>query len=524
INTIAGDDVINATEKGSDLALSGTSDQPAGTAITVTLNGQNYSATTDASGNWSVTVPASAVSALGEATYSVTASVTNAQGNSSTASHNVQVNTALPGITINPVATDDIINASEAGSAQTISGQVTGAAAGSTVTVELGGKTYTATVQADLSWNVSVPAADWQALGNGELTVNASVTNAVGNTGSGTRDITIDASLPGLRVDTVAGDDVVNIIEHAQAQVITGSSSGFAAGTALTVVINNQTYAATVLANGSWSVGVPATDVSNWPAGTLNITVSGANSAGTQTSITHPLTVDLTAVAISMNSITSDDAINAAEKGAALTLSGSTSGVEAGQTVTVTFGGKTYTTTVAANGSWSTTVPAADLAALRDGDASAQVRVTNVNGNSATATHEYSVDSAAPTVTINTIASDNIINASEAAAGVTVSGTSTAQTGQTLTVTLNGTNYQTTVQTDGSWSLTLPASDLTALANNGYTLTATVSDLAGNLGSASKGVTVDTTAPVISFNTVAGDDVINNVEHIQAQIISGTAT
>ncbi|HGU0982972.1 Ig-like domain-containing protein [Escherichia coli] len=524
INTIAGDDVINATEKGSDLALSGTSDQPAGTAITVTLNGQNYSATTDASGNWSVTVPASAVSALGEATYSVTASVTNAQGNSSIASHNVQVNTALPSVTINPVATDDIINAAEAGSAQTISGQVTGAAAGSTVTVELGGKTYTATVQPDLSWNVSVPAADWQALGNGELTVNASVTNAVGNTGSGTRDITIDASLPGLRVDTVAGDDVVNIIEHAQAQVITGSSSGFAAGTALTVVVNNQTYAATVLANGSWSVGVPATDVSNWPAGTLNITVSGANSAGTQTSITHPLTVDLTTVAISINAITPDDVINAAEKGAALTLSGSTSGVEAGQTVTITFGGKTYTTTVTANGSWSTTVPAADLAALRDGDASAQVRVTNVNGNSATATHEYSVDSAAPTVTINTIASDNIINASEAAAGVTVSGTSTAQTGQTLTVTLNGTNYQTTVQADGSWSLTLPASDLTALANNGYTLTATVSDLAGNPGSASKGVTVDTTAPVISFNTVAGDDVINNVEHTQAQIISGTAT
>ncbi|STE62246.1 adhesin for cattle intestine colonization [Escherichia coli] len=482
INTIAGDDVINATEKGANLALFGTSDQPAGTAITVTLNGQNYSATTDASGNWSVTVPASAVSALGEATYSVTASVTNAQGNSSTASHNVQVNTALPGVTINPVATDDIINAAEAGSAQTISGQITGAAAGSTVTVELGGKTYTATVQADLSWNVSIPASDWQALGNGELTVNASVTNAVGNTGSGTRDITIDASLPGLRVDTVAGDDVVNIIEHSQAQVITGSSSGFAAGTALTVVINNQTYAATVLANGSWSVGVPATDVSNWPAGTLNITVSGANSAGTQTSITHPLTVDLTTVAISINAITPDDVINAAEKGAALTLSGSTSGVEAGQTVTITFGGKTYTTTVAANGSWSTTVPAADMATLRDGDASAQVRVTNVNG------------------------------------------TSTAETGQTLTVTLNGTNYQTTVQADGSWSLTLPASDLTALANNGYTLTATVSDQAGNPGSASKGVTVDTTAPVISFNTVAGDDVINNVEHTQAQIISGTAT
>ncbi len=65
INTIATDDIINATEKGADLQISGTSNQPAGTTITVTLNGQNYTATTDASGNWSTTVPASAVGALG---------------------------------------------------------------------------------------------------------------------------------------------------------------------------------------------------------------------------------------------------------------------------------------------------------------------------------------------------------------------------------------------------------------------------------------------------------------------------
>ncbi|WP_139499319.1 Ig-like domain-containing protein, partial [Escherichia coli] len=127
--------------------------------------------------------------------------------NSNSASHNVLVNSALPAVTINAVATDDIINAAESGNAQTISGQVTGAAAGDTVTVTLGGNTYTATVQANLSWSVSVPAADIQAIGNGSLTVNASVTNVVGNTGNGSRDITIDANLPGLRVDTVAGDD-----------------------------------------------------------------------------------------------------------------------------------------------------------------------------------------------------------------------------------------------------------------------------------------------------------------------------
>ncbi|HCP4127103.1 TPA: Ig-like domain-containing protein [Escherichia coli] len=523
INTIATDDVINATEKGADLQISGTSNQPAGTTITVTLNGQNYTATTDASGNWSTTVPASAVGALGEASYTVTANVTDSAGNSNSASHNVQVNTALPGVTINPVASDDIINAAESGVAQTISGQVTGAAAGDTVTVTLGGKTYTATVQGNLSWSVDVPAADIQAIGNGDLTVNASVTNGVGNTGSGSRDIVIDANLPGLRVDTVAGDDVVNSIEHGQALVITGSSSGLAAGAALTVVINNVTYGATVLADGTWSVGVPAADVGNWPAGTVNITVSGATSAGNPVTITHPVTVDLAAVAISINTVSGDDVINAAEKGADLTLSGSTSGVEAGQTVTVTFGGKTYTATVAGDGSWTTTVPAADLSALRDGDATVQASVSNINGNTASATHAYSVDATAPTLAINTIATDDILNAAEAGNPLTISGSSTAEAGQTVTVTLNGVTYTGTVLADGSWSVSVPTADLSNLTASQYTVSASVSDKAGNPATATHGLAVDLTVPVLTINTVSGDDIINAAEHGQALVISGSS-
>ncbi|MCQ8856559.1 Ig-like domain-containing protein, partial [Escherichia coli] len=87
--------------------------------------------------------------------------------------------------------------------------------------------------------------------------------------------------------------------------------------------------------------------------GALTVDVAGQSSAGNPVSVSHPFTVDLTAVAISINTVASDDVINAAEKGTDLTLSGSTSGIESGQTVTVTFGGKTYTASVAANGSWS---------------------------------------------------------------------------------------------------------------------------------------------------------------------------
>ncbi|HGH4681234.1 TPA: Ig-like domain-containing protein [Enterobacter roggenkampii] len=524
INTLAADDVINAAEKGQDLQVSGTSNQPEGTAITVTLNGINYTATTDASGNWSVTVPAAHVSALGEASYAVTASVTDAAGNSASTGHSVLVDSALPQVTINPVATDDIINAAEVAAGQTLSGKVSGAASGDTVTITLGGNTYTATVQDDLSWSVNVPSSVLTAIGNGDLTVSASVTNGHGNTGTGERDITIDANLPGLRVDTVAGDDVINSIEHAQNLIITGSSDGLATGAALTVTVNGKTYAATVLADGTWTAAIPAADVSALGAGTVTVKVEGHSAAGNPVSISHDVKVDLATVAISINPIASDDVINAAEKGADLVLSGSTTNVEENQTVTITFGGKSYTATVDADGNWTATVPSADLSSLKDGDASVQVSVTNVNGNSASAGREYSVDATAPTVSIEIISDNNIINAAEAQQDLVVNGVTNAEAGQTVTVTLNGVHYTTIVEANGSWSVTVPSADLSGITDGNYTVSAAVSDKAGNPASADRDVLVDTTVPQLTIHTVSDDDVINSAEHAQALIVTGSVT
>ncbi|KSY77707.1 type 1 secretion target domain-containng protein [Enterobacter sp. 50793107] len=524
-NAISDDNVLNAVEKGQDLNVSGTSANLAeGTVVTVTLNGKNYTATTAADGTWSLTVPAADLAGLGQANYTLNATATNGVGNSVSNTANLLVDTALPTVTINTVAGDNVINAAEVAAGQTISGSVANAEAGNTVTVTIGGNSYTATVQSDLSWSVSVPESVLTALGNGDLTVSATVTNGHGNTGTGERDITIDANLPGLRVDTVAGDDVINSIEHGQNLIVTGSSDGLAAGTTLTVTLNGKTYAAYVLADGTWSAAIPAADVGALAAGTVTVTVAGQSAAGNPVTISHDVTVDLTAVAISIDTIAADDVINAAEKGADLVLSGSTSNVEENQTVTVTFGGKSYTATVDADGNWTATVPSADLAGLKDGDASVQVSVTNAHGNSASAGREYSVDATAPGVTIDTVAGDNVINGSEASAGVTVSGTTTAETGQTVTVTLGGNSYTAQVQPDGTWSVNVPSADLSALADNGYTVQVSVSDTAGNPGSANKAITLDTTPPTVSFNVVAGDDVINSVEHAQAQIVSGTST
>ncbi|WP_416174095.1 Ig-like domain-containing protein [Enterobacter ludwigii] len=524
-STLSGDNVLNAVEKGQDLSVSGTSANLAeGTLVTVTLNGKQYTATTAADGGWSLTVPAADLAALGEANYTLSATATNTVGNSVSNTANLQVDTALPTVIINTVAGDNVINAAEVAAGQTIGGKVVNAEAGNTVTVSVGGNTYTTTVQSDLSWSVDVPQSVLTALGNGDLTVTATVTNGHGNTGSGERDISIDASLPGLRVDTVAGDDVINSIEHGQNLIVSGSSDGLAAGTLLTVTVNGKTYAASVLADGTWNAAIPAADVSALPAGTVTVTVAGQSTTGNPVTISHDVTVDLATVAISIDTIAVDDVINAAEKGADLLLSGTTSNVEANQTVSITFGGKHYTATVDASGNWMATVPSADLVGLKDGDASVQVSVTNVNGNSASAGREYSVDATAPGVTIDTVAGDNVINASEASAGVAITGTTTAEAGQTVTVTLGDKQYTAQVQAGGTWSVNVPGADLTAMADNGYTVQVSVSDAAGNRGSAAKAITLDTTPPVISFNAVAVDDVINSVEHAQAQIVSGSAT
>ncbi len=524
-NAISDDNVLNAVEKGQDLSVSGTSANLAeGTVVTVILNGKNYTATTAADGTWSLTVPAADLAGLGQASYTLNATATNGVGNSVSNTANLLVDTALPTVTINTVAGDNVINAAEVAAGQTLSGRVTNAEAGNTVTVTIGGNSYAATVQSDLTWSVNVPESVLTALGNGDLMVSATVTNDHGNTGTGERDITIDASLPGLRVDTVAGDDVINSIEHGQNLIVTGSSDGLAAGTTLTVTLNGKTYAASVLADGSWTAAIPAADVGALAAGTMTVTVAGQSAAGNPVSISHDVTVDLAAVAISIDAIATDDVINAAEKGADLVLSGSTSNVEENQTVTITFGGKSYTAKVDADGNLDGERAFLDLAGLKDGDASVQVSITNAHGNSASAGREYSVDATAPTVTIDTVAGDNVINGSEAAAGVAISGTTTAEVGQTVTVTFGGNSYTAQVQQGGVWSVNVPGTDLSALADNGYTVQVSVSDAAGNPGSAGKAITLDTTPPTVSFNVVAGDDVINSVEHGQAQIVSGTAT
>ncbi|SQP91361.1 RTX family exoprotein [Escherichia coli] len=396
---------------------------------------------------------------------------------------------------------------------------------GQTLTVTLNGTNYQTTVQADGSWSFTLPASDLTALANNGYTLTATVSDQAGNPGSASKGVTVDTTAPVISFNTVAGDDVINNVEHTQAQIISGTATGAVAGDRLVVTIAGQQYVTSTDASGNWSVGVPASVISGLADGTVTISATITDSAGNSSTQTHNVQVNTAAVSLSVSTISGDNLINAAEAGSALTLSGTGTNFATGTVVTVLLNGKGYSATIQSNGSWSVNVPAADVAALADGTSyTVSASAQDSAGNSATASRSVAVDLTAPVISINTVSTDDRLNAAEQQQPLTLNGSTSAEVGQTVTVTFGGKTYTATVAANGTWALNVPAADLAALGQGAQTITASVNDRAGNPGQTTHALTVDTVAPTVTIATVAGDDIINNAEQLAGQTISGTTT
>ncbi|WP_336222357.1 Ig-like domain-containing protein, partial [Citrobacter amalonaticus] len=523
IDKVTSDDIVNAAEKGADLTLSGTCGNDVAT-MKVTLNGKTYDAIVS-NGTWSLTVPAADVAKLADGTATVTAQATDTTGNTTTATHDFSVvadSSHLPAVTINALG-DDWLNAAEMAVDQTINGKVTNAAAGDTVKVTLNGKDYTATVGADLTWSITVPAADLALMTDGKATITAQITVVNGNTGSTTHDITIDTTAPVITIDKVAGDDIINSAEHGVAQIISGTATGVSAGATVTVTLNGKTYTTTTDASGNWSVGVNAADVSSLADGIFVITAEVRDPAGNTGSANHNVTIDTTGPDLTIDTVAGNDTIDAVEKEQALTITGTCS-AGTGQ-VTVLIGGKSYTATIEGT-TWSVALTEEQTSALPAGDLTVVVSGTDSIGNSSTASRPVHVDgSTTPAIIIDSLTADNRLNKDEVAQSQDITGkVLNAAVGDDITVTLNGKTYTTKVAADLTWKVTVDTADLAGLPEGTVAISATVTAKNNTSGESHRDVIVDTIAPVITIDKVAGDDIINSAEHNGAQIISGTAT
>ncbi|WP_421230528.1 retention module-containing protein, partial [Aeromonas jandaei] len=147
---------------------------------------------------------------------------------------------------------------------------------------------------------------------------------------------------------------------------------------------------------------------------------------------------------------------------------------------------------------------------LAEGSYTVTASVTDPAGNTGTATDNGSVDVTAPTITVD--APDNTTDTTP-----TITGTTNAAPGSTVTLVVtdaNG-NQQTLtaiVQPGGGYSVDVT----TPLAEGSYKVDASVTDPAGNTGSATDNGSVDTVAPELGIDldpiVVGSDNTVNKAE------------
>ncbi|AJQ99816.1 hypothetical protein F652_1827 [Enterobacteriaceae bacterium bta3-1] len=529
IAIIAGDDYLSVAESNGALNIHGTTTNVStGSSVTVTLNGKNYTATVDANGNWQTSVSSVDLKALKDGVATVTATVTDKDGHSVSATHDLNVLThTLPNPTINVPFGDDVLNAIEAQSAETITGKTGIAGAGQTITLNLNGHDYTGSVDANGNWKVVVPQADVQMLQNGNQVIKVTAGDIAGNQVSGSLSASVDTVAPVLTVNTFSGDNRLNIQEATQAQTLSGTAVGAEVGQKVSITLNGKTYTATVDASGNWTTSIPSADLKALSNGDTTISVSVTDKAGNGASLQQTISIDSDpnyAPLLSVNVFAGNDVLDGTERQNLQTVTGKAVNVEAGQVVTVTIGGSSYTGTVNAGGNWSVNIPAGALSGLNNGSYTLDVKVSDLSGNSAQASHGFTVNTSASALTVSPLTGDNLVNSAEVASGLVVNGTSVnIPVGGTVEITLNGKTYTTTIQAGGAWSFTVPTSDAKAIPDGTATVTVAAVDSAGNPVSSSQNFGIIThSSPNPTLNTPFGDGYLNAAEAGSNQQLSGT--
>src|SRR5476649_668202 len=513
VDIFASDNAVDGAEVKTAQVLSGTTTRvEAGQIVTITLNGQQYQAEVQASGKWSVIIPAADMVALADGSQTITVSVADKAGNPATGSEDFTVISTDDGIAIDPVTGDNVINAVETAAGITISGTTYGVDVGAQVTVKFGALTRYALVGANGKWSLLISSSDIAGIDTATTSLSASVVGSNGDVLTNSVNVGIDNVDPTPTLNTPFGDSFLNLAEAAAGQALSGTTGKSGEGQTVTVTVGGQTYTATVAADGSWTVTLPAADLQALPQGPLQISVTAADAAGNTATVVSTANADFTAPVLTVNPVAGDGYVSIAEAAGPIAITGTASLSEAGRTVSVTLNGETYTGTVQPNGQWSITVPAGALSAVADGQYPLSVEISDAAGNSTTVTSTVQLDgnpATAPTLTLNTFAGNNVVDGAEQQTAQILSGTTTqVEAGQTVTVTLNNVTYTATVQTGGNWSVSIPSADLLALQNGSLTLTATVSDKAGNPASGTTNLTVDNTLSGLSVEPLTGDNLL----------------
>ncbi|WP_258767759.1 S-layer family protein [Bradyrhizobium arachidis] len=453
----------------------------AGATVTI-LDGTTAIGTAIVQGNgtWSTTV------ALNQGSNSLTAKVTDLAGNTATSSAVLYTLS-----TTGPTVTEALVSDTGTSTTDHVTANpaLNGTGLANTVVhFTIDGSPIAATVTTDAqgAWSFT-PSG----LADGPHTIVASQTDPFGNTGSAALSFTLDMAAPTVAITSTGGST------NQASQTITGTVGVTDAGTTVTILDGTAPIGtAIVQGNGTWSTTVTLNQGGN--SLTARVTDLAGNTA-TSSAVLYTLSTTGPTVTEALVSDTGTLATDHVTTNPALNGSGLANTV-----VHLTIDGvlSANTVTTDAQGAWSFTP-----SGLADGPHTIVASQTDPFGNTGSASLSFTLDTTAPTVAI-TSAGGSTNQASQ-----TITGTvDVADAGATVTI-LDGTTAIGTaiVQGNGTWSTTV------TLNNGPNSLTARVSDAAGNTATSSAVVyTLSTTGPTVTealvsdTGTLATDHVTAN--------------
>uniref|UniRef100_UPI00068887B4 Ig-like domain-containing protein n=1 Tax=Shewanella waksmanii TaxID=213783 RepID=UPI00068887B4 len=361
------DNVLNSDEV-SAAALSGeVANVEDGQVVSVTITDGTTELTYTAEvtgGQWQLTDLD--LSSLAQGQITASAVVTDLAGNLAQSDTSIEIDTLAQiavSVDTNQDVVDNILNATEM-SQVTLLGTTQDVNNNSQVSI-----TVTDINNISLTFVTTVFGGSWQfdganlqSLADGALTVTATTTDNAGNTAVATTQIIKDSQAE-VFISIGSGDDELINAAELSALVISGSSNFIDVGRQVTVTITDSagttiSRTATIDNNGNWSLAAEDYLALGFVDGVISATATVSDSAGNSASAVDTATIDSQ---VSIDIDTGADGFNAALFIYQIqnSLSGSSSGVEQGQdvTLTITDGDQTlvFVSQIDNDGNWSFT-------------------------------------------------------------------------------------------------------------------------------------------------------------------------
>ncbi|MFA0087213.1 RTX toxin [Vibrio sp. 10N.261.51.F12] len=360
---------------------------------------------------------------------------------------------------------------------------------------------------------------DISSLQDGELTIVATTIDLAGNPATASDTIIKDTQASITVEFDGFGDTYINAVESDTAHFY-GQVLNVEVGQTVTLIVKDEhgvtmTFETVVMSDGTYDI--TGNDVSSLQDGILSVEAIVLDQAGNVAIAEDSIIKDTQATISVQFDGFGDEELSLNEVGSER-LFGQVMNVESGQEVALTVSDRTgqsltFRTTVNENGEYE--LLDVDLSSLSDGELTVAASVTDIAGNTATSQDTILKDTQAAILVRFDGGGDNYLNSEEVTTESIFGLVKNIEVGQPVSLSITdslGVSITLTTSVTANGTFSVADEDLSSLAEGTLHVTATSSDLAGNVATNSDTIIKDTLAHIdVDFDGI-GDRFINGIE------------